>query len=83
MTKKIRDQIIYPPLIISGPEWSISNSKKAFFFFFFLFIYLLFLPVISNNLPTTILFNFSWLLVRKKITEGHLPALSTQLRIHF
>lgn len=82
MPKKIRDQIIYPPLFISGPGWSISNSKKANLFSYSLFIFIFF-PVISNNLHTTIWFNFSWLFVRKKITEGHLPALQSQLRLHF
>lgn len=38
MPEKIADQIIYPPLIISGPEWGISNSKKATLFFFFFFL---------------------------------------------
>lgn len=40
MPEKIAGQIIYPPLIISVPEWGISDSKKTpiffspFFFFF-------------------------------------------------
>lgn len=78
MPEKIADQIIYPPLIISGPEWGISNSKKATLFFFFFF-----LSVISNDWPITIWLNFSWLFVKKKIAEGHLRALQNQLHIHF
>lgn len=35
MPEKIAGQIIYPPLIISGPEWGISDSKKTPVFFFF------------------------------------------------
>lgn len=75
MPEKIAGQIIYPPLIISGPEWGISDSKKTSFFFFFYSQWFQTIGLLQFDS------NFSWLFVKKKITKGHSRAPQNPLHM--